>query len=122
MIGPAKLVREVLVRGARVQLSGKLAATWARLDQSHAIGLMMAPPAAGDPARAFLPDDLCNGIKVILLEADMVAGKDVRFRLSVPCVDAGIAYQVRGLCATFCKATAPGVRSGPTLQNLFNSR
>jgi beta-lactamase regulating signal transducer with metallopeptidase domain len=108
VIGPAKLVREVLVRGTPVQLSGKLAEAWARLDQSHAIGLMMAPPAAGDPARAFLPDDLCDGTEVILLEADMVAGKDVRFRFSVPCSDAGIAYQVRGLCATFCKATGAG--------------
>jgi beta-lactamase regulating signal transducer with metallopeptidase domain len=108
VIGSAKLVREVLVRGTPVQLSGKLAATWARLDQSHAIGLMMAPPAAGDPARAFLPDDLCNGTEVILLEADMVEGKDVRFRFSVPCVDSGIAYQIRGLCATYCKATGTG--------------
>jgi hypothetical protein len=108
VIGPAKLVREVLDRGTLVQLSGKLAEAWNRLDQSHAIGLMMAPPAAGDPARTFLPDDLCDGTEVILLEADMVAGKDVRFRFSVPCVDAGIAYQVRGLCATFCKATGTG--------------
>jgi len=58
VIGSAKLVREVLVRGAGLQLSGKLAAAWARLDQSHAIGLMMGPPAAGEPVRAFLPDDL----------------------------------------------------------------
>jgi beta-lactamase regulating signal transducer with metallopeptidase domain len=108
VIGPAKLVREVLARGTRVQLSGKLAATWARLDQSHAIGLMMAPPAVGDPVRAFLPDNLCDGTEVILLEADMVADKDVRFRLSVPCADAGIAYQVRGLCAMYVKATGAG--------------
>ncbi len=104
VIGSAKLVREVLVRGAGVQLSGKLAAAWARLDPSHAIGLMMAPPAAGEPARAYLPDDLCNGIDPILFEADPVAGKDVRFRATVPCVDAGVAYQVRGLCATVFKA------------------
>ncbi len=108
VIGSAKLVREVLVRGAGLQLSGKLAAAWARLDQSHAIGLMMAPPAAGEPVRAYLPDDLCDGIEPILLEVDTAAGKDIRFRATVPCVDAGIAYQVRGLCATFCKAAGAG--------------
>ena len=108
VIGSAKLVREVLVRDARVQLSDKLAAAWARLDQSHTIGLMMAPPAAGEIVRAWLPDDLCNGTEVILLEADVVAGKGLRFRVSVPCVDAGTAYEVRGLCATFCKATGAG--------------
>jgi beta-lactamase regulating signal transducer with metallopeptidase domain len=106
--GSARLVRQVLLRGTRVQLPGKLAATWDRLDRSHAIGLAMAPPAAGDPARAFLPDELCNGSEAILLEADVVAGKDLRFRFSVPCADAGIAYQVRGLCATYCKAGAAG--------------
>ena len=58
--------------------------------------------------RAWLPDDLCNGTEVILLEADVVAGKGLRFRVSVPCVDAGTAYEVRGLCATFCKATGAG--------------
>ena len=108
VIGPAKLIREVLVRGARMQLSGKLAAAWARLDPSHAFGLVMAPPPAGNAVRAYLPDDLCNGSEAISVEADMVAGNAVRFRLSVPCVDAGIAYQVRGLCATFCKATGAG--------------
>jgi len=108
VIGSAKLVREVLVRGAGLQLSGKLAAAWARLDQSHAIGLMMGPPAAGEPVRAFLPDDLCDGIEPILLEVDTAAGKDIRFRATVPCVEAGIAYQVRGLCATFCKAVGAG--------------
>jgi hypothetical protein len=104
VIGSAKLVREVLVRGAGLQLSGKLAAAWARLDPSHAIGLMMASPAVGEPARAYLPDELCNGIDPIRFEADPVGGKDVRFRATVPCVDAGIAYQVRGLCATVFKA------------------
>jgi beta-lactamase regulating signal transducer with metallopeptidase domain len=108
VIGSAKLLREVLDRDAPVQLSGKLAATWARLDQSHTIGLMMAPPAADDPVRAYLPDDLCDGIELILLEADVVAGKDVRVRLSVPCADAGVAYEVRGLCATFVKTAGNG--------------
>ena len=68
----------------------------------------MRPPAAGDPARAFLPDDLCNGIDPILLEADAVSAKEVGFRLSVPCADAGVAYQVRGLCATFVKVAIAG--------------
>ena len=54
--------------------------------------------------RSLLPDDVCDGIEGILVKADMVPGKDLHFSFSVPCVDAGIAYQVRGLCATFFKA------------------
>ncbi len=60
--------------------------------------------------RSMLPDDVCDGIKGIQVQADMVPGKDVHFSFSVPCVDAGIAYQVRGLCATFCKAMETGLR------------
>jgi beta-lactamase regulating signal transducer with metallopeptidase domain len=106
VIGPPKLVREVLVRGTAVQLSGKLAAAWARLDQSHALGLMVAPPPDGDPARLYFPDDLCNECEAMLVEADLVTGKEACFRCRVPCAGTGVAYEVRGLLATFAKIAA----------------
>jgi beta-lactamase regulating signal transducer with metallopeptidase domain len=106
VIGPAKLVREVAARGAPVQLSGKLAAAWARVDRSHAVGLAAAPPPVGCPMRRFLPTSLCDGTEIILLDADVASGKDIQFRFSVPCNDAGVAWQIRGLCTFFCKAAS----------------
>jgi hypothetical protein len=47
---------------------------------------------------------LCEGAEAILIDADFVEGKDLRIHLSIPCDDAGTAYQIRGLCATFCKS------------------
>jgi beta-lactamase regulating signal transducer with metallopeptidase domain len=101
VIGPAKLVREVLQRAAPVQLPEKMAKAWAASATPHAIRVIVAPPPPGDPMRAFWPDDLYNGMGAVQFHADMVEGKQVRFCLSVPCTENRIAYQVRGLCAMF---------------------
>ena len=72
--------------------------------------------------RGFLPDDVCDGIEGIQIKADMVPGKDLHFSLSIPCVDAGIAYQVRGLSATFFKAMASqGLGQLPSTSEVMRS-
>jgi beta-lactamase regulating signal transducer with metallopeptidase domain len=121
VLGSAELVREALARGTPVQLPDKLAAAWARLDQSREIGLMMLPPTAGDSTWAFLPADVREGIEATLVNADLAAGKTIRFRLSIPCVDAGIAYQVRGACATYCTVMSAQAVQNPSLAEVLKS-
>jgi hypothetical protein len=62
------------------------------------------PPAAGYTLRSFLPDEICDGVKAIQVETDVVPGKDLHYRFTVRCVDANVACEVRGLCEVFCKA------------------
>ena len=69
-----------------------------------------SPPSAGFTLRSFLPDELCDGIKSIQVDADMAPGKDLHVRLSVPCADAGIAHEVRGLCESALVNPGPRVR------------
>ena len=117
VVGAADLVREVLVRQRRAQLPDKLAEAWARLDPSHAIGLMMPPPAAGDQSWSFVPDELREKIEAMLIEADAAAGENVRFRLSLPCSDADTAQQLRGVCSMVCKFAGAESPDGRSLEN-----
>jgi hypothetical protein len=64
---------------------------------------------------------VCNGIESIQVKADLDVGKDIHIHLSVPCVDAGIAYQVRGLCAIFIKAFGAQKTENPAEANAVKS-
>ncbi len=122
VIGPAKLVREVLVRGTRAQLPGKLAATWAGLDQSHAIGLMMGPPPAGDPAQISCPTTCATGLRLYCSKPTWLRARTFAFAFPSPASTLASPTRSAVYARRSAKSPAPSIRSLPTLQNPCNSR